>query len=81
MPGSNLTDAAQVAAVDTWGGRDLLKEAEAAAILRRPPGTLRDWRHRGEGPPYVRIGRLVAYVRSDLDAYIDAHRVDPKAAS
>jgi predicted DNA-binding transcriptional regulator AlpA len=80
VAGRHLAEAVDRAVDNAYPGPDLLKEAEAAAMLRRPPGTLRDWRHRGEGPPYVRIGRLVAYVRSDLEDYIDAHRVDPRAS-
>ena len=26
-------------------------------------GTLSQWRHRGEGPPYVRLGRIGCYTR------------------
>lgn len=56
---------------------DLLNEAEAAAVLRRPPGTLTQWRCKGQGPPYIKVGHLVTYQRADLEAFIDAHRVDP----
>lgn len=51
---------------------DLLTEAEAAAFLRVAVQTLRNWRWRGAGPMYRKIGqRLVRYVRGDLQAFIE----------
>ena len=35
--------------------------------------TLERWRTEGEGPPYVKLGRLVKYRRVDLDAFMEAH--------
>nr|WP_233252597.1 helix-turn-helix domain-containing protein [Maritimibacter sp. 55A14] len=32
---------------------------------------------KGEGPPFVRIGRSVKYRRADIEAWIDSCRVDP----
>jgi hypothetical protein len=51
---------------------DLLTIDEAAAILRTPVATLRDWRHRGIGPHSFKIGRRVFYRAGDLYAWIDA---------
>lgn len=52
---------------------DLVDENEAAAILDARVQTLRNWRWRGEGPRYRKIGaRLVRYHRADLAAFIDA---------
>lgn len=62
----------------------LLTEAEAADYLHDiPPGTLRQWRHLGRGPAYVRLGRHVRYRPEDLDAFIQANRVErePKGAA
>ena len=41
-------------------------------------GTMAQWRHRGEGPRYVRFGNRVLYLGSDLNGWLDAHRVDPR---
>jgi hypothetical protein len=50
---------------------DLLTEKEAAAILGARVQTLRNWRWRGEGPRFHKIGlRLVRYHRADLAAFI-----------
>jgi predicted DNA-binding transcriptional regulator AlpA len=34
---------------------------EVAAFLRKPPKTLAEWRSRGLGPRYFKIGRDVRY--------------------
>jgi excisionase family DNA binding protein len=47
-----------------------LDTQEAAAYLKAKAGTLKNWRHRGEGPRYRVINRrLVRYHKSDLDAF------------
>ena len=38
---------------------------------------LAQWRHRMVGPPWVKIGRKVAYLGSDLNAWLSARRIDP----
>ena len=40
-------------------------------------GTLSQWRHRGEGPPYIRFGNRVLYEGRALNEWIDAHMVHP----
>lgn len=51
---------------------DLLDERAAAAILGASVQTLRNWRWRGEGPRYRKIGRrLVKYLRADLLVFIE----------
>jgi hypothetical protein len=48
-----------------------------------PPSTLRAWRSRayvgkGMGPRYIKLGpRKYAYRKSDLDAWLRAHEVQP----
>jgi len=57
----------------------LLTTSEAAKLL----GVSDNWivRHRlsGTGPAYVRIGFYRKYRKSDLQAYVDANRIDPSA--
>ena len=43
-------------------------------------GTMAQWRHRGEGPQYVRFGNRVLYEGAALNSWLDAHRVEPRAA-
>jgi hypothetical protein len=40
---------------------------------------LSQWAHRKTGPAWVKIGRRRAYFGSDLNAYLNAQRVDPNA--
>lgn len=66
--------------VNTEVGGDLMAQDEAAAYVARPVRTLEQWRHRGEGPPYIKRGRSVRYSRRDLDAWLAEGRVVPHAA-
>lgn len=60
----------------------LLSEREASAHLGPVSvRTLQDWRIRGVGPAYTKLGRRVAYDIADLDAFKAAGRVEPKAAT
>ena len=59
-----------------------LSEREAAAYLGPVSvRTLQDWRTQKVGPPYSKLGKRVAYDVADLDAYIHAHRVEPKVGA
>src|SRR5687768_18087420 len=60
-------------------------------MIRRPPrSTLfpyttlfrsRAWRHRGTGPTFLRLGRAVRYLPSDVDEFIRASAVDTRSVS
>lgn len=51
----------------------LLTAQEAAALLGGiPVRTLAQWRHKGSGPRWVRVGKHVRYRPSDLEAWVDA---------
>lgn len=60
-----------------------LSETEAAKYLGPiSVRTLQDWRTKGVGgPAYSKLGKRVAYSVADLDAYLAAQRVEPKAAA
>lgn len=47
---------------------------EAAERMRRSIETLKYWRKTGTGPHSFRMGRLVMYAESDIDAYIEQCR-------
>lgn len=51
---------------------ELLVQDSVAKMLLCKEKTLETWRSRGGGPAYVKIGRLVRYRRSDVQAFIDA---------
>jgi hypothetical protein len=61
---------------------NMKKEQEAAEMLGCSVAALRKWRLLGNsGPAYVKVGRLVRYAEGDLQAYLDAHRVQPAGAA
>lgn len=58
-----------------------INEIEAAERLGLSVATLRAWRHRGQGPRFVRFGRAVRYLVEDLGDFIDGCRVDTHSTS
>lgn len=38
---------------------------------------LAQWRHKGMGPAFYRLGRKIIYRGADLNAWADAQRVEP----
>ena len=60
-------------------GAEPLTETEAAGRLGLKVATLRAWRHQGRGPAFVRLGRAIRYLRSDIDEFLTANRHHPTA--
>lgn len=54
----------------------LLNKKEAAAYLGLSKLTLEKWQREKRGPTYYKIGKLVKYKTEDLDAFIEASRVE-----
>ena len=53
--------------------RELLNEEQAAEYLTVSPGTLAVWRSTGRySLPFVKVGRMVRYRLSDLNAWLEA---------
>jgi hypothetical protein len=48
----------------------LFTEKEAASYLTRSVSSLRRDRRNGTGPGFIRIGRSIRYLKSELDSYI-----------
>lgn len=66
---------------DEATARRRMTEREAARYLGAVSvRTLQDWRMRGTGPSYTKLGRRVAYDVADLDVFLAANRVVPKAS-
>jgi hypothetical protein len=40
--------------------------------------TLRRWRQEGRGPAYIKVGRKVMYRPSDIQAWLDGLKIDPR---
>ena len=52
---------------------------ELSALIGVSTGTLRSWRERGDGPAWLKTGKLIKYDRSDVAAWLSAtndHRDD-----
>ena len=63
----------RASAAEASGGARLLSTAEAGAVLGVSPRTLEDWRLRGGGPLFRKLGRrIVRYLASDLSAFVEA---------
>ena len=58
-----------------------VRETEAAEIVGAAVQTMRNNRHLGKGPPYLKLGKSVRYRVSDLIEYLEKHRIDPESAS
>ncbi len=48
----------------------LLCTAEAAARLRLSPRTLERWRVTGNGPSFIKVGRLAYYTEDQIDTWL-----------
>lgn len=54
----------------------LLQPKQAAEYLGVSPGTLEVWRSTKRYPlPFIKVGRLVKYRQSDLDAFLESRTV------
>ena len=56
--------------------RPTVDKVGASEILGCAPRTLDNWRSQGRGPRFVRVGRLIRYRIADLDAYLEANKVE-----
>lgn len=53
---------------------DLLTVAEVATMLGVSEGTVRWWRHNGEGPVSFKIGRHLRFDRAEVYRWLDEQR-------
>jgi len=51
-----------------------LRTPQAAEYLGLSASVMEKMRLRGDGPPYAKLGRLVIYDVSDLDAWVNARK-------
>jgi excisionase family DNA binding protein len=65
----------------TRGTARALTEREVAELLGLSVATLRAWRHRGKGPRFLRLGRSVRYLPSDVNDFVRASAVDTRSES
>ncbi len=50
--------------------QELLSSVQAAAYLGVKEPTLVKWRMSGEGPCFVRVGRMIRYRQTDIEAWL-----------
>lgn len=55
----------------------MLKDPQAAELLKLKPGTLRVWRHKRQGPPWYQFGKSVCYERGELLEWVKKQRQVP----
>lgn len=56
-----------------------LTESEAAGRLGLKVATLRAWRNQGRGPAYVRLGRAIRYLVTDIEDFLSSNRHSPRS--
>ncbi len=54
----------------------LMTENEVADITGFKITTLRQWRYNGDGPRFIKIGRSVRYLYTDVEAWINAYNTE-----
>jgi len=59
------------------GQQQPITEIEAATRLGLSVATMRQWRHRRKGPRFLRFGRAVRYLPSDLEEFVCRSAVEP----
>lgn len=57
---------------------ELVTEAQAAAILGWSPKNLQRRRWLRQEPAYLKVGRLIRYRVTDLQAFLDKCRIEPR---
>ncbi len=59
---------------------ELMTIEELAAYLRKPVPTIYQWNSRGDGPPYIKVGRTVVYRRADVERWLTDRYARPASA-
>jgi hypothetical protein len=59
----------------------LLPESDAADEIKVKKQTMAAWRNRGQGPAYVKVGKLVFYRPSHIREWLESRVVRPGRAA
>lgn len=83
-PGTSVEARNGVAAVSTEQvlsrvDERVLSDTEVADRLGVSRFTVRAWRHKGQGPRFMKMGRAVRYRPEDVEAFKETALVDPAA--
>lgn len=57
-----------------------IDERQLCADLGISSVTATKWRARAEGPPFIKVGRLVRYRRADVDAWLASRTIGLRPA-
>jgi hypothetical protein len=57
--------------------KEFLSEQQAADIAEKSVRTLRAWRRRGEGPPYIRFGKTIRYRKTSFLKHFEVSEIAP----
>jgi excisionase family DNA binding protein len=52
----------------------LLSTQQLADVLQVPVGTIYQWRHRGQGPKGLRVGRHIRFDPSDVARWVETQK-------
>ncbi len=63
-------ESADVVALPLAGCQRLWTIQDVSVFLGVPVATLYGWRHRGDGPPALRLGKHLRYVPDDVRAWV-----------
>ncbi|WP_148309392.1 helix-turn-helix transcriptional regulator [Kutzneria albida] len=64
----------------TGSGEGLWRPEELSAFLQIPETTLRQWRHKGYGPSWHKMGKHVRYDPAHVRAWLESQSSTPDAA-
>ena len=59
----------------------LYRASDAELEVIASPGVLAQWRHKGAGPPYVKLSNRILYRGSDLNRWLEERTVEPTVAA
>jgi excisionase family DNA binding protein len=59
---------------------EYLDEKRLCALLGISSVTTTKWRVKAKGPPFIKVGRLVRYRRSDVEAWLRANTIGALAS-
>lgn len=62
-----------VSPADDHTAREFIDELALASRLGLSRSTLQSWRYAGRGPRFVKLGRLVRYRSTDVEAFLLAN--------
>ncbi|KAA0914867.1 MerR family transcriptional regulator [Phaeobacter sp. HS012] len=63
--------------MEVFDNKRVYDDSDEELDLIAPKAKRAQWRHRRVGPAWIKFGRRVKYLGSDLNAYVEDNRVSP----